>query len=145
LRAGRHGFRLRKARTRGALALGFAAFAPFGLVFKVLVVEEVLLSRCKGEICSAINALESTILKLRHGNWSPYELELVSDSAGGGGSPGAAELFWFPAIFLPVSFAGQRLLGPELLARLQIEGMTFHLFDDVFLLNLAFEAAKGVL
>jgi hypothetical protein len=34
-------------------------------------VEEVLFSRCKDEICSAINALENAILKLRHGNWSP--------------------------------------------------------------------------
>src|SRR4051794_643845 len=49
-----------------------------------------------------------------------------------------------PAILLPVSFAGQRLLGPELLARLQIEGMPFDLFNDVFLLNLPLEAAKGV-
>jgi hypothetical protein len=37
------------------------------------------------------------------------------------------------------------LLGPELLARLQIEGVTFHLFDDVLLLHLTLEAAKGVL
>ena len=57
----------------------------------------------------------------------------------------AARLFNLPATLLPVPFAGQRLLGPELLARFQIEGMTFHLFDDVFLLNLALEAAEGVL
>jgi hypothetical protein len=53
-------------------------------------------------------------------------------------------LFHFPAILLPVPFAGQRLLGPELLARLQIEGMAFHFFDNVLLLDFSFEAAKGV-
>jgi hypothetical protein len=104
----------------------------------------VLLSRCKGEICSAINALESTILKLRHGNWSPYELELVSDSAGDGGNPVNAELFCFPANFLPVSFAGQRLLDPELLARLQIKGVTLHFLNNVLCQDFTFEAAQGI-
>jgi len=51
----------------------------------------------------------------------------------------------FPATFLPVSFAGKRLLCPELLARLQIERMPFDFFDDVFLLDFSLEAAKGVL
>jgi hypothetical protein len=37
------------------------------------------------------------------------------------------------------------LLGPELLSRLQIEGMPLDLFDDVLLLDLPLEAAKGVL
>jgi hypothetical protein len=87
LRAGRHGFRFREARARSSLALGFAALAPLRLVLEILVVEEVLFSRCEREVRSAINALERTILKLRHGNWSPYELELVSDCAGGGGEP----------------------------------------------------------
>jgi hypothetical protein len=36
------------------------------------------------------------------------------------------------------------LLGPELLSRLQIEGVAFDLFDDVFLLHLPLKAAKGV-
>src|SRR6266568_2294656 len=49
-----------------------------------------------------------------------------------------------PAILLPVSFAGQRLLGPELLARLQIEGVPLDFLDDVLLLDLSLEAAKGV-
>jgi hypothetical protein len=34
-------------------------------------VEEVLFSRCENEICSAINALEDAILKLRHSNCAP--------------------------------------------------------------------------
>ena len=57
----------------------------------------------------------------------------------------AAVLLDFPAVLFPVSFAGQGLLSPELLARLQIEGMAFHFFDNVLLLDLTFEAAKGVL
>jgi hypothetical protein len=77
--------------------------------------------------------------------------ELLSDSGGGicptwshDQTPPPVVSLNLPAILLPVSFAGQRLLGPELLARLQIEGMPFDLFDDVFLLNLPLEAAKGV-
>jgi hypothetical protein len=50
----------------------------------------------------------------------------------------------FPAILFPVPFAGQRLLGPELLARLQIKGMSFDFLNDVLLLDLPLEAAKGV-
>ena len=54
-------------------------------------------------------------------------------------------LFDFPATLFPVSFAGQGLLSPELLARLQIEGVSLHFFDNVLLLDLTLEAAKGVL
>ena len=50
----------------------------------------------------------------------------------------------FPAAFLPVAFARQRLFYAQLFTRLQIEGMPFDLFDDVFLLHLAFEAPEGV-
>ena len=50
----------------------------------------------------------------------------------------------FPATFLPVAFAGQRLLGPELLARLQIKGVPLDLLNNVLLLDLSLEAAKGV-
>jgi len=71
LRAHGHGFRFGESRTGGALALYFAILAALGLVLKVLVVEEVLFSRCKYEICSAINALENAILKLRHSNCAP--------------------------------------------------------------------------
>jgi hypothetical protein len=72
LRASGHGFGFGKARGRGALALGLTVLAALGLVFEVFVVEEVLFSRCKDEICSAVYTLENAILKLRHGNWSPY-------------------------------------------------------------------------
>jgi hypothetical protein len=57
LRAGGHGFRFVKARGRGTLALGLAILAALGLVLKILVVEEVLFSRCENKICSAVHAL----------------------------------------------------------------------------------------
>jgi hypothetical protein len=152
LRAHGHGFRFGESRTGGALALHFAVLAPFGLVLEVLVVEEVLFSRCKYEICSAINALENAILKLRHSNCAPF-INLNWNRtwlSGGSGDwqyagPAAAVLLDFPATLFPVSFAGKRLLSPELLARLQIEGMSLHFLDDVLLLDLTLETAKGVL
>ena len=53
-------------------------------------------------------------------------------------------LFNFPATFLPVPFACQRLLDPQFLARLQIKRMALDLFNDVFLLHLSLEAPEGV-
>jgi len=43
------------------------------------------------------------------------------------------------------AFASQGLLHPALFAWLEIEGMSFDFFDDVFLLNFALETAKRVL
>ena len=50
-----------------------------------------------------------------------------------------------PAILLPVAFPSQRLLGPQLLSRLQVKGMSFDFLDDVLLLDLTLEASEGVL
>ena len=51
--------------------------------------------------------------------------------------------------FLPNLFSGllsgQRLLNSALLARLQIEGVTLHFFNDAFGLNLALESAESIL
>jgi hypothetical protein len=65
---------------------------------------------------------------------------------GGGGSQQTRRrgLFHLPAILFPVAFAGQRLLGPELLARLQVKGVSFDFLNNVLLLDLSLEAAKGV-
>ena len=57
---------------------------------------------------------------------------------------GSGSLFDFPARLLPVSFAGQGLLDPELLTRLEVEGVTLHFLNNVLLLDLTLEAAKGV-
>ena len=53
-------------------------------------------------------------------------------------------LFHFPAALLPVTFAGQRLLDPFLLTRLQVIGVSLDFLDNVLLLDLTLEAAKGV-
>ena len=47
--------------------------------------------------------------------------------------------------FLTAAFASQCFFQAALLARLEVIRVTFYLFDDVFLLDLAFEAAQGVL
>ena len=43
------------------------------------------------------------------------------------------------------SFSSQGLLDPALFAWLQVKGMSFDFFDDVFLLDLALETAESVL
>ena len=59
--------------------------------------------------------------------------------------PAAVWLLNLPATLLPVSLTGQRLLGPELLTRLQVEGVSFDLLNNVLLLDLSLEASKGIL
>ena len=59
----------------GSLPFGLAWLAAFGFVLKVFVVEEVLFSRCKYKLGSAVNALEDSVLELRHGDaplFTPY-------------------------------------------------------------------------
>jgi hypothetical protein len=48
------------------VALGLAILTALGLILKILVVEEVLFSRCEYKFRCAIDALEDAILKLRH-------------------------------------------------------------------------------
>jgi len=50
---------------------------------------------------------------------------------------------FFPA-FLSSTLSRQRFLHALLLARLQIEGVTLDLLNNVFLLHFAFEATKGI-
>jgi hypothetical protein len=57
LRAGCHGFGFGEPAARRTLPFGLADLAPLGFVLKILVVEEVLFSRSKYEIVSAIHAL----------------------------------------------------------------------------------------
>jgi len=71
LRAGGHGFRFGKARGRRTRTLGFTILTALRFVFEVFVVEEVLFSRCKYEVCSAVYALEDAVLKIRHINCAP--------------------------------------------------------------------------
>jgi len=47
------------------------------------------------------------------------------------------------ACFFTAALASQRSLDTLLLAGLQVEGMTFHFLDDVFLLYLALKTAES--
>ncbi len=70
LRAGGHrlGFGI---AARCSLPLGLAGLAALRLVLEILVVEEVLFSRCEYEICSAVYTFEDAVLKLRHITCAP--------------------------------------------------------------------------
>jgi hypothetical protein len=64
------------------LALGLASLAALGLILEVLVVEEVLFSRCEYEIRVAIHAFEYAVLKLRHGLFPVDNLSSLFASGG---------------------------------------------------------------
>lgn len=66
LRTHGHGFGLGEARPRRTLPLGLATLTALGLILEILVVEEMLFSRCEYEIRSAICTLKDAVLKLRH-------------------------------------------------------------------------------
>ena len=132
----------RRSGRRRSLPLELARLTALWLIFEVLVVEEVLLSRRENELCPAISALNHSILELWH-------LPLPRSYPGYPACPFRTLtedeiLLDLPPAFLPVSFASQRLLGPFLFAWLQIKRVPFDLFNDVLLLDFALEAAKGV-
>lgn len=52
--------------------------------------------------------------------------------------------FLFFALFLAAALARQRLLHPLFLAGFQVEGVTLHFLDDVFLLHFPLEATQGI-
>jgi hypothetical protein len=56
LRARGHGFRFGKTPTPRTLALLFASLAALGFVLEILIVEEVLFSRCEDEVRSTVSA-----------------------------------------------------------------------------------------
>ncbi len=53
-------------------------------------------------------------------------------------------LVLFLACFFTAALASERFLDTLLLAGLQVEGMTFYFFNDVFLLYLALEPAESI-
>ena len=61
------------------------------------------------------------------------------------GSGGLRGLILFLASLFTAALTSQGFFNTLLVAGLQIEGMTLHFFDDVFRLNLALEAAEGIL
>jgi hypothetical protein len=142
LRARGHGLRLSETATATTLPFGLTSLAAFGFVFEVFVVEEVLFSRREYKVCSAVYTLKNSVLKLRH-NLCPVAYQYWW--LGRRDQSPAVGLFDLPAILLPVAFASQRLLGSQLLSRLQVKRVSFHFFNDVLLLDLALEASEGVL
>ena len=130
-----------RAGRRRSLPLGLARLATLGLIFEILVVEEMLLSRRKHKLRATIRTLDDSILKLRHQNRprGPTQARLFRP---------LRTLTWnllhLATTLLSVSLASQRLLDPLLFTRLQIEGVPFDLFDNVFLLHFTLEAPKGV-
>ena len=54
-------------------------------------------------------------------------------------------LFHFATTLFPVAFPCQSLLYPLFFAGLEIEGVTFHLFDDVLCLHFPLKATKSIL
>jgi hypothetical protein len=120
--------------------LALARFAALGLVLKVLVVEEVLFSRCENKFGSALRALENPILELRHNpTWFPR-----TGCGADRQNLSARMLFDFPARLFPVPLASQGTLDPLFLSRLQVEGVSLDLLDNVLLLDLSLEAPKSV-
>jgi hypothetical protein len=57
--------------------------------------------------------------------------------------PLRGELLDILTALLPVPFPGKRFFRAPLLARLQVKGVSFDLLNNVFLLNLALEAAES--
>jgi hypothetical protein len=59
------------------------------------------------------------------------------------GGPKNLLVLFFPGFF-PATLARQGFLHPFLFARFQVEGMTLHFLNDVFLLHLALKPAQSV-
>lgn len=53
-------------------------------------------------------------------------------------------LYRFSSNFLPAALSRQRLLNAFLLARFQVEGVFLDFLNDVFLLDLSFEAPQRI-
>jgi hypothetical protein len=51
---------------------------------------------------------------------------------------------WFPPNLFSAALAGEFLLDPLLLARLQIEGVFFDFSDDIFLLDFSLKAPQSI-
>ena len=127
-----------RAGSRRSLTLTLTSFAALGFILEIFIVEEVLLSRCKNELGATISALEDSILKLWHHHHSRGPTQTARSTLTD------PKLFHLATIFLPVSLASQSLLDSLFFTRLQIKRVPFDLFDNVLLLHLAFEPAKGV-
>jgi hypothetical protein len=76
------------------------------------------------------------VTRRRSGRAPAYSVELPAEPF---------SLFAFAAGLFPIAFAGQGLLDPEFLPRLQVECVSLDLLDDVLLQHLPLEAPERVL
>jgi hypothetical protein len=79
------------------VTLGLAILTALGLILEILVVEEMLFSRCEYKISSTIDALENAILKLGHIQLSPWLTRTGWNEAAGAPASRRPVLFDFPA------------------------------------------------
>jgi hypothetical protein len=151
LRAGRRGFGFGETSPGpSSLPLGLAPLAALRLILEILIVEKVLLSGREDEIRSTVDAFEDSVLELRHIR-PVFNLNCTLPDLNTRKERLSPLLFFLlrlldlAARLLAVPLARQRLLGPQFFSRLQVEGVSLDLLDDVLLLDLSLEAAKGVI
>src|SRR5260370_6219228 len=136
LRAGRHRLDPLPGRlAHPGVPLRLALIATLGLVLEFLVVVEELFARGPDEALMARDAHQSLVSVL-HG--------LSSSGLRPAPAPRGL-LFAFATDLLAAPLAGQCLLGPALVAGLQVEAVLLDVLDDVLLLDLPLEAPEGVL
>src|SRR3954470_1538614 len=116
----------------GRLArLPLQALHRFGSFLKFLSAKN-----CCSPAVQTNSALQSTHLRIR--SWNSIGRYLVGRS-----SLFRSNLLDFAPELLTVALPGPRLFGAALIGGLQIEGMLLDVLDDVFLLCLPLEPAKG--
>ena len=100
----------------------------------------------RSSFSSTIAFLRARVVVL-HGSWA---VQVVRPTPTGVGLTTASPIFGSALVllfahFLTIPLPGERLFDTLFFARLQIEGVALDLFDDVFGLYLALEAAQGIL
>jgi hypothetical protein len=123
--------------TRVALAL--TVLAALGFVLEVLVGVEELLARGPYKWLVTLDAYQ-TLVSVLHGFSSESGSTPLASLR-----PGEDFLLGLAANLFPVPFPGQGLLRPSLVTGFQVETVLLDVLDDIFLLNLPFESAEGVL
>src|SRR4029077_832938 len=120
----------RASRTAGPFA--FARLAALGLVLEILIGEKLLFSRRPDELRAAVHALKDSVLELHR-----------SLPRRGRSYIPRAKLLDFATELLAIAFSRQSLFRSAFVTGFQIEGMLLDVLDDVFLLDLPLEPAKG--
>jgi hypothetical protein len=107
LRAIGHGLGFGETGTGGTLALCLASLAALGFILKILIVEEMLFSRCEYKFGTAIDARETAVLKLRHGLFPVDNLEQFIEPPGGGLFPPG----YYPWVQFAIPLPGETSSG----------------------------------